>query len=172
MCPYAFWIELSKFLLPFVIGGATLYIAWQQWKTNKLKYSLDLYERLKIYDEVKQILTLTMQSNSPGHDAILNFYRSTSHAIFLFESDITDYIEEIYNHLLKLQEWSDQYRDFNQHIPDDYDGKKISTGIHDESIWLTHQLSESKLKFKKHLTLYDDGYCSKIRHSVRRFFRR
>ena len=50
-------IDISKALLTPIIAIVTVYIAYQQWKTNELKLKLEKYDRrLRVYEEVIKIL--------------------------------------------------------------------------------------------------------------------
>lgn len=146
--------EISKALLTPVIAIVTTYIAWQQWTTNQQKLNLDCYDRrLKVYGEVKQILSIINQDSKASYDDLLKFHKAVSEADFLFESEIPGYINEIYERGVKLQSWFEEYRDNTQPKPDGYDHEKITKGINAERTWLTNQLEPAKQKFKKHLNI-------------------
>ncbi len=114
--------EISKALLTPVIAIVATYIAWQQWKTNQQKLILDRYDhRLKVYEEVRQILSVILRDAKASYDDLLKFRRAVSEADFLFGSEISDYIDEIYRRGVKLQYWSGEYRDYTQAKPDGYD---------------------------------------------------
>ena len=50
-------IKIFSGLLTPVIAIVAVYIAWQQWQTNRQKLILDRYDRrLRIYEEVRKIL--------------------------------------------------------------------------------------------------------------------
>ena len=106
-----------------------------------------------MYEEVRQILSIILRDAKASYDDLLKFYRATSESDFLFGSEITAYINEIYQHGVQLQYWNSQYRDFTQPIPDGYDHKKVCDGMHSELIWLTNQFEPAKEKFKKYLAI-------------------
>ena len=146
--------EFSKAMLTPMIAIVTAYIAWQQWKINKQKLSLDLYDRrLKVYEEVRQILSIILRDAKASYDDLLKFYRTSSEADFLFGPDIQAYIDEIYQHGVQLQRWNSEYRDYTQQIPDGYDHEKVCDGMHSELMWLTKQFEPAKEKFKVYLTI-------------------
>ncbi|MHB1494565.1 MAG: hypothetical protein ACYCR3_09540 [Acidithiobacillus sp.] len=150
--------ELSKALLTPVIAIVATYIAWQQWKTNQLKLHLDRYDRrLKVYEEVRQILSIIGRDAKASYDDLLKFKRAVSEADFLFGPDIPTYIEEIYQrdsgYLIKLQYWSGEYRDYTQSKPEGYDHQKVCDGMHAKLIWLMKQFEPAKQKFKKYLDI-------------------
>lgn len=171
MCPYSFLIEISKALLTPLIAGVAVYIAWQQWQTSRKKLFLDLYDRrLRIYIEVKKILSTIIRDAKIDINELLIFYSSVSEADFLFGPEIPKYINEIYEHAVDLNYWNKEYRDFTQPILEGYDHKKVCDGMHSELMWLNHQLGPAKEKFRKYLTL-DDNCFIRIRHNARRFWR-
>ena len=146
--------ELSKALLTPVIAIVATYIAWQQWKTNQLKLHLDRYDRrLKVYEEVRQILSIIGRDAKASYDDLLKFKRAVSEADFLFGPDIPAYIEEIYQRGVKLQYWSGEYRDYTQSKPEGYDHQKVCDGMHAELTWLMEQFEPAKQKFKKYLDI-------------------
>ena len=148
------FVDISKGLLTPIIAIVATYIAWQQWKTNQQKLFLDLYDRrLKIYEEVRRILSIILRDAKASYEDLLKFRTSVSEADFLFGSDITEYIDEIYKRGVQLQYWSGEYRDYSQEKPEGYDHKKICDGMHSELKWLISQFEPAKLKFKKYLDI-------------------
>jgi len=165
------YAELSREMLTPLIAIITVYIAWQQWQTNKKKLFLDLYDRrLKIYEEVRQILSVILRDARASYDDLMKFRRAVSEADFLFGSEITNYIDEIYQRGVKLEYWNREYRDYTQLKPENYDHLKICEAMHSEVTWLTAQFEPARQKFKKYLDLHDGSYISKIRYRIRGFF--
>jgi len=77
--------ELSKAFLTPLIAIITAYIAYQQWKTNQLKLHLDRYDRrLKVYEEVRKILSIIVRDAKANFVDLLEFRRAVSEADFLF----------------------------------------------------------------------------------------
>lgn len=144
--------ELSKALLTPLIAVIATYIAWQQWKTNQLKLHLDRYDRrLKIYEEVRLILSIIVRDAKASYEDLLKFRRAVSEADFLFGPEIPAYIDEIYQRGVKLQYWSGEYRDYTQTKPEGYDHQKVCDGMPAELVWLSSQFDPSHQKFKKYL---------------------
>lgn len=145
-------LDISKALLTPIVAIVATYIAWQQWKTNQRKLVLDRYDRrLHVYEEVRKILSIILRDAKASYDDLLKFRTSVSEADFLFGSEIPSYIDEIYSRGVKLQYWSNEYRDFTQQIPEGYDHQKVCDGMHSELTWLTEQFEPAKQKFKKYL---------------------
>jgi len=145
-------IEIFRALLTPVIAIVATYIALQQWKTNKQKLDLDRYDRrLRVYEEVKKILSIIVRDAKASSDDLLRFRTSVSEADFLFGPKIPQYIDEIYNHGLSLCRWNREYRDYTQEEPEGYDHKKVVDEMDKELTWFTNQFEPAKQKFKKYL---------------------
>lgn len=144
--------EFSKQMMTPLIAIVATYIAYQQWNTNKQKLILDRYDRrLKVYEEVVQILSIILQTARPRFEDLIKFRRAVSEADFLFGSEIMQYIDEIYKRGIQLEYWNKQCRDYTQDIPEGYDHKKVCDSMHAEITWFSKQFEPAKLKFKKYL---------------------
>ena len=153
MC-FEYIAELSKALLTPLIAVVATYIAWQQWKTNQQKLNLDRYERrLRVYEEVRKILSIILQDAKASTDDLLKFRTSVSEADFLFGKEILIYIDEIYKRGLSLWRWTQEYRDYTQEKPEGYNHDKVVEEMHKELTWLTEQFEPAKEKFKKYLDI-------------------
>lgn len=147
-------IEISKALLTPAIAIIATYIAWQQWKTNQQKLNLERYDRrLVVYEEVKKILSIILRDADASYEDLLKFRTSVSEADFLFGEEIPKYIDEIYKRGINLHRWSEEYRDFTQQQPEDYDHKKVVDEKHRELEWFSGQFDTAKEKFKKYLDI-------------------
>lgn len=147
-------IAIFSSLLTPVIAIVSVYIAYQQWKTNKRKLHLDRYKRrLRVYEEVKKILSMITRDANASMDDLLKFRASVSEADFLFNNEISEYIDEIYDHGLSLRHWNQEFRDYTQEMPDGYDHKKVVDEMHKELKWLVDQFGPAKEKFKKYLDI-------------------
>ncbi|MDO8334842.1 MAG: hypothetical protein Q7T35_09270 [Nitrosomonas sp.] len=147
-------IEILQALLTPLIAIVATYIAYQQWQTNKQKLTLDRYERrLKVYEEVRKILSIILRDANANYDDLLRFRTAVSEADFLFGNEIPEYIDEIYNRGIKLHAWNSQYRDSNQPSLEKYDHIKVVNGIETELTWLSAQFEPAKQKFKKYLDI-------------------
>ena len=147
-------LEISKGLLTPLIAIIAVYVAWQQWKLNERKLRLELYDRRKrVYEEVKKLFFVVSRDANIDIKEVSDYWVAVSEADFLFGSDITDYLRELYDHGLALWRWNSQYRDYTQDKPDDYDHKKVVESMHEELTWLMEQGEPAKQKFKKYLSL-------------------
>jgi hypothetical protein len=153
MCPEQI-AEFIKGALTLTIAAAAVYIAYQQWQTNKQKFILDRYDRrIKVYDAVIKILRSILQKNKVTDDELYDFETSTSESDFLFGPEITAYIEEIYDHIRLLTTLKSEHQSARENPNGDYDSKKICAGLAAETKWLSHQFKPAKEMFKKYLDI-------------------
>jgi len=145
-------IEIFKALLTPVIAIVAVYIARQQWKTNQQRLNLERYDRrLRVYEEVKKILSIIARDAKANTEDLLRFRTSVSEADFLFGPEILQYIDEIYKRGLNLWSWNQKYRDYTQVKPEGYDHEKVVHEMYKELAWLTDQFEPAQQKFKKYL---------------------
>lgn len=148
------FVQISISLLTPLIAIVGAYIAWQQAVTSRQKLNLDRYDRrLRIYEEVRRILSIVLRDAKAGTDDLLKFRVSTSEADFLFGPEIPRYIDEIYRRGVNLWRWNQEYRDLSQDKPAGYDHGKVVDEMHKELSWLTDQFEPAKHKFKKYLNV-------------------
>lgn len=141
--------KLHELLVP-VISIITVYIVYQQWKTNRLKLTLDRYDRrYRIYEEVRFILYKLL--NDPNKNDIPQFARTVSGAIFLFGPEIQQSIDDIIEHGSRICELYSIWRDDKQV---DYHAN-TEKQINNESNWILRQDELVKKQFMKYLRIYD-----------------
>ncbi len=147
-------IEIFNALLTSAIAIVVIYIAWQQWKTNQQRLRLEQYDRrLRVYEEVKKILSIIVRDAKVSTDDLLKFRTSVSDADFLFGPEIPEYIDEIFKRGLNLWRWTQEYRDYKQETPEGYNHTKVTDEMHKELTWLVEQFEPAKQKFRKYLNL-------------------
>jgi hypothetical protein len=147
-------VRVFQGLLTPVIGGVAVYIAWQQYQSNSAKLQLDTYDRrLRIYQELLDLLRAVMRNADASWDDLGKFARGTAEADFLFGDDISAYLREVYSRCLKLRQANQQYRDYTQEIPPGYDHTKVVDEKHAALNWLMKQDEIAKNKFRPHLRI-------------------
>ena len=148
------WLQVLQGLLTPVIGVIALYIAWQQWKGNKLKLVLDRYDRrLEVYKNVVAFLRRVQRDFKLEVSDIQKFITDTAEADFLFEPEIAEYLDEMYKRAWTLWCATKEYRDFTQPVPPGYDHQKIVADMHEQELWFTNQFVTAKQKFKSYLDI-------------------
>lgn len=148
------FIDISKAFLTPLIAIVATYIAWQQWNTNKMKLNLERYDRrLRVYEEVKKILSVIFRDADASLEDLLNFRTSVSEADFLFGPEIPKYIDEVYKRGVSLRRWNMEYRDSSEEKPKGYDHQKVVDEMHKELTWLTEQFEPAQNLFKPYLDI-------------------
>lgn len=86
-----FW----KFLTILVAGFAT-YVAFQQFRLGREKLKLDLFEkRFSVFATTRKFLARLSATRSLPVEEVFQFRVAVAETVFLFDSDITDYLEEM-----------------------------------------------------------------------------
>ncbi len=105
---------LSGALTP-LIAITTTYIAFQQYRVNKmkgrsdehttrLKQRYDLYERrLSIFDAVMDLLAAAHGGPDERRQHMFKFHRAISESYFLFDQDLIDYLRQLENEYNRAQ---------------------------------------------------------------------
>jgi hypothetical protein len=133
---------MSDWIAGLSLGVAAIagFVAIKQYLINRRKLDLDRYEpRLRIYNEVKQILGVARRDASLQQSDLLKFYTSVAEADFLFGPEIRAYIDEIFKHGNDLCRWVSEYHDYMQEMPADNDSKEVV-----ENKWAETKLAETK----------------------------
>lgn len=80
-----------------VIALAVAVIAYLQWQVAHDRLRLDLFDRrYKVYEAARKFIAITTMETPNFDDShLLEFNDRTSSAVFLFKSDIVDYLSDI-----------------------------------------------------------------------------
>lgn len=135
-------------LLTPVIAGIAVYIAYQQYKTNRDKLRLDLYnKRYKVFDSLKTLLGHIAQQLNVKHEQVYEFKIATKEAAFLFEEDILTYLDNVSKKALDL--WADHEKLENLPVGEERSAKVDETS--ELFSWLMKQSEVAVDKFNKYL---------------------
>ena len=149
-CPHV--LDLLTASLTPLIALIALYIAYQQWQTNRRRLEINFYDRrLKIYQAVAKYISTVLTGLHPTLEVLFEFRQSTAEADFLFGPDIRDYLDDLFKHGVELRKWAEQYRDGSQHRPEGYDHSEVTKGLADESAWFVAQPEAALQQFKEHM---------------------
>lgn len=90
------WLDVLQGLSTPTIGVAVIYIAYQQYKTNKKQVKFDLYKRrIIILNACYKFFTTTIVNRAVSLETLNEFDESTAEARFLFDKNILAYLQEI-----------------------------------------------------------------------------
>jgi hypothetical protein len=98
------WVTTLAALLTPVIAVAAAFIAWQQWRTNRNKLKLDLFDRrFAIYDAARTFIGQLLAGTHASDAQTFDFLSRTRDAEFILDKDIADYLfKQIYQRALTL----------------------------------------------------------------------
>src|ERR1700691_1638262 len=82
--------------LTFIVAVIVAWIGLQQFFLAREKFKLDLFEkRFAIYKATQKFL-VNLGNPTLGFDVLIEFSRETQDALFLFEKEIVDYLDELH----------------------------------------------------------------------------
>lgn len=140
---------LAALLTP-VIGITTAYIAYQQYKTNKVRLKYELYERrIVVFRGVLAHLSSIMRQGRVKEVELVELVKSTGEKEFLFSKDVCDLINDIYDRSVKMLCLDDELKDMAV-------GEERSRLVkeHGELFrWMVSLLPEIRGKFKNYLNI-------------------
>lgn len=98
------YIDFASAALIPLIAIITIYIAYQQYRTNKLKLRHDLFEkRWSVYKTLMESLEAVIREGTINDDKLFKLNIERIKSYFLFDQDLYNYIDEIYDKLIDLQ---------------------------------------------------------------------
>jgi uncharacterized ubiquitin-like protein YukD len=147
-------LRMASYVATPIVAVAATVIAWQQMKVNQRKYDADLYDRrLRVYEEVRKLLSIATREGDVSTRDVLLFRVAVSEADFLFGSDVSIYIEQLYKRAIDLGRWSDEMRTPKEARPADYDHKKVVDEKYNALRWLAAQYEPAKNLFGEYLAI-------------------
>lgn len=107
------WATVLSALLTPIIAVVGAYIAWQQWRTNRNKLKLDLFDRrFGVYDATRNLIRDVLTQTHPSDEQLLKFRANTGEASFLLNQTIAKYLtDEMWNKAADLAGLWDEMRD-------------------------------------------------------------
>lgn len=98
------WVTALAALLTPVIALAAAYIGWQQWRTNRKKLKLDLFDkRFTVYDATRTFIGQVLAGTHATDAQTFDFLSRTRDADFLLNREIADYLfKDVYHRALEL----------------------------------------------------------------------
>jgi hypothetical protein len=98
------WIQWPQALLIVFISCIGAWIAYQQVHIARARFNLDLYERrFKIFSTAKNFLEKITISLAPTAEDVLEFKFGVADSVFLFEDEITAYLQTLTERGARLQ---------------------------------------------------------------------
>ncbi|MEK7512439.1 MAG: hypothetical protein AAB575_05520 [Patescibacteria group bacterium] len=135
-----------------MIALVTVYIAYQQYKTNKDKLRLELFnKRFSVYNGFRSALDEIQISPKFSHDGFKNFYSKTSGGDFLFGDDITNYREVFVKKMIHFNVVNGRLFGKHPNIPIGDKRNKLATERGELENWFSEQYDELKVIFNRYI---------------------
>lgn len=143
-------IQFLSALLTPVIALVTTYIAIQQYRTNQLKFRLELFEkRYAIYQGVKDFIRFAVQKGNVADGELFKLNDETHDAFFLYDEHVDEYVDELRSKGARLMYLHDRLS--AQDLPIGEERSGLSAEAAELRTWFGKQLLQSKHVFKKNL---------------------
>jgi hypothetical protein len=143
-------IQLLLALLTSVIALILIYIAVQQYR----KLRLEMFDkRYAIYQSVKEFIRLALQEGNISDDAFFKLNDKTQAALFMFDEDIDNYIDDLQSKGARLRYLNDRLS--NQALPIGDQRSSLIAETAELLTWFSKQPIQLKQVFKKYLRVSD-----------------
>jgi len=137
-------------LLAALTAILALWIAYQQFQTNRAKLRLDLYERrFRVFDGVSEFLATIYRDADVKIEDLRKFSVSTGEAAFLFGPDISSYLDELRKKAVSLRALNAKLHESGLPIGSERSQPAAENARVLE--WLIAQFNESREWFAKYL---------------------
>ena len=152
-----FLLILNTILL-LAIAAGTGYVAYHIYSKAKGQKDADLYQRrLDVFREIVRFLSVISRDGNVSRPDILEYRSKTQESDFLFDKDITDYIEKIHAQAAKLRSTNDLLKSADLPIGEERDSVTVENSR--QLIWLADQLPLLKKRFEPYLGRDGGGHA-------------
>ena len=133
MPPDKDWIDLLSALTMPIIATIGIYIAYQQRAINKNRLKHELFDKkYLIFEATKEFIFAIIQDPTVKDEDANKFLNGTKGALFIFETDIVDYLNTLYEKAIKLRV---------------HDKRDEHDEVHELCLWFGDQLKGIDQKF-------------------------
>jgi len=133
-----------------LIAVITAYVAYQQFRTNRNKLRLDLYDRrFALFDALAGLCASVGQSMKPGSDELGRFLQVRHATQFLFDAETASYLETVRVKALRLQYLDGRLG--SDGLPVGDDRTKAANEQSELAKWFTDQFDVSRAHFAQYL---------------------
>jgi hypothetical protein len=147
---FQFFQELDYWKLTTVVFAAFgVYLAYQQNRLGREKFKLDLFEkRFTVFAGTRTLLTEIMIAGTVKDLKPLWAYGAAiGEASFLFNDEVTEYLEEIYKRATVLY----THANIMDPLPVGDERSRLATLMSEDLTWLKDQLPELKNRFAPYM---------------------
>lgn len=146
-------IEILSALLTPIIAVTTTLIAIFQWRLERQRWRLSLYEkRFETFRAVSEFISFLCMHGPCEHKDEIEFLQKASRNRFLFGPEIMEYIDEIYKKSVERNYLEETIYNSRGDALTDYRGV-LATRSGELSKWFSDQLQAVDEKFKEYLLI-------------------
>lgn len=135
-------------LVTILVAVFVAYVSYRQYRIDREKFKLDLFEkRFTVFSAARKLLSIVLRGAKADLKDLFEYRAAVAEATFLFDEDITDYLDEIDKQFLRLHTTEaklkgDLVAEERNKLIDEND-KTLG--------WLIDQLPELKTRFSPYL---------------------
>ena len=147
-----FIVQIISSVGTLFIASVVVYITYQQHKTNRDKLRLDLFEkRYKVFRTLMEFLAFIFTFGNADPKKIMTFKADTNDSIFLFEEEISSYIEKVYDKAWEIH--SANFKLEHHKIREETQEQTDATFKNREEVWqwFSNELKKAPEIFKPYL---------------------
>ncbi|HYX09249.1 MAG TPA: hypothetical protein VE912_21120 [Bacteroidales bacterium] len=98
------WIDILTALLTPTIALAAVLITWQQVRISRNRLKHELFDRrYKLYEAARDLIGHSVSRGHPTDEELFDFVLKTRESEFLFDKNVSEYLNEIYNKAVDIQ---------------------------------------------------------------------
>ena len=143
-------IEFFTAMLAPIIAFIALYVAYQQWRTNRARSKIELFRmRHELYQHIADFMGSVLTTGTVEQDKESSFLAGTRAALFLFDSHVASFVNDIFDKAGRLHCLQAMEKTLN----DD----KLSENLKEQDEikqWYKQELTNLPQKFSRFLSLY------------------
>lgn len=144
-------IELISSALTPIIAITVTYIAYKQYKIDKDNLRLALYEkRFKVYQSVRGVISYLSVDSDGGNEEYYKFLESIDEGEFLFDNEISEYLENIRLKVIRLKILEKKLKESPLQVGDER--TKFVNEEEELVKWFSDQIKTAKELFSKYLS--------------------
>jgi hypothetical protein len=146
---FLIWFDYWK-LTTFVLAAVAACVAYAHYRLSRERIKLELFEkRFKVFTGASLFLRRILeQGGLPDLEPLGEFRTAIEEAKFLFNEDITDYLDEIYRHAVSLHNTAKT----SERLPVRSERSRLVDENAKTLAWLLDQLPELTVRFSPYLT--------------------
>src|ERR1700688_2668504 len=105
------WVQWMQAVLLLVISCLGAWIAYRQAKISAAKLNLDLYDkRFEVFEAARDLVAKFLREANINTEDIITFNIGVAEALFLFEPEVKNYLDELRKKAAALHTKTEQLR--------------------------------------------------------------